>query len=496
MDSALHVFESTSGYLIAIATLFVAVATSAHALLYKRDVRATVAWVGLIWLAPVVGAFLYLMLGVNRIRRRARVLRNAVDRYPGAGLARNAAFGVDSETRKAAAARCSRELPIVENMNRLIRLIDNLVQRPLVHGNQIEPLVNGADAFDAMIQAIDSATVSISFCSYIFDRGTAGTRFVEAFQRALQRGVEVRILVDASGARYSIPTIFPLLRRAGLRHASFLPTMAPLRLMSINLRNHRKILVVDGRVGFTGGMNIRDGHLPQANRRRQVQDVHFRLRGPIVAQLQDVFAEDWHFCTRESLSGDLWFPELEPAGDIAARGISDGPDEDFEKLRWTLMGALTCAQHSVRVVTPYFLPDPPLIAALNVAALRGLRVDILLPKRNNLPFVHWAMMAQLWQVLQGGCRVWLTPEPFDHSKLLTIDQTWALVGSANWDPRSLRLNFEFNVETYSTEFAGRIDAIIDAKIEDAKELSLEEVDARPLPIKLRDGITRLLTPYL
>src|SRR4029434_8434242 len=151
--------------------------------------------------------------------------------------------------------------------------------------------------------------------------------------------------------------------------------------------------------------------------------------------------DDWRFTTGEALRGDAWFPVIQEAGDILARGLSAGPDEDFDRLRWTLLGALSVARSSVRIATPYFLPEPSLIAALNVAAMRGVQVDILLPSKSNLPFVHSASRALWWQVLEHGCRIWLSPPPFDHSKLLLLDDVWSLVGSANWDPRSLRLNF-------------------------------------------------------
>ena len=160
------------------------------------------------------------------------------------------------------------------------------------------------------------------------------------------------------------------------------------------------------------------------------------------------------------------------------------------------MSALTEAQTSVQILTPYFLPDIALITALNLAALRGVRVDIILPAKNNLPFMHWASRAMWWQVLRHGCRIWLTQPPFDHSKLMLVDGCWALLGSANWDPRSLRLNFECNVETYDAELARRLEGLFESKRLSAHQVTLQEADQRRLPARLRDGIARLLTPYL
>ena len=224
--------------------------------------------------------------------------------------------------------------------------------------------------------------------------------------------------------------------------------------------------------------------------------MHFRITGPVVTELSETFANDWAFTTGEILDGDVWFPELKECGNVIARAIPDGPDADFENARWTLLAALAEAQISVKILTPYFLPATALVAALNLAALRGVRVDIILPAKNNLPPVHWASRAQWWQVLQRGCHVWLTPPPFDHSKLMIVDGNWVLLGSANWDARSLRLNFELNIECYGREFASEMESVIAKKLHGAHEVTLAEVDARTVPGKLRDAIARLFSPYL
>ncbi len=460
--------------------------SSAHAVLYKRDSRAAIAWVGFIWLAPVVGAMLYFIFGVNRIRRQAASLRGGLERYRA----------------HAALPECLPEelhlhLPgHTGHLNTLARVVGGVVKRPLLPGNLIEPLCNGDEAYPAMLEAIGQARQTISFMTYIFDRDEAGLAFAKALGEAVRRGLEVRVLIDAMGTRYSWPSIIHTLRREGVRCARFLPSFAPGHLLSLNLRTHRKILVTDGHVGFTGGINIREGHCLGRQPRNPVQDIHFRVRGPVVTQLQEVFADDWRFTTGESLRGDAWFPKPESVGPVLARGVPDGPDEDFEKLRWTLLGALSIARYSVRIVTPYFLPDPALTSALNLAAMRGVQVDIILPLRTNLPFMHWASRAMWWQVLEHGCRIWLTPPPFDHSKLMLVDGCWVLLGSANWDARSLRLNFEYNLECYDAELARRLEDLIEAKRRSAHLVTLEEVDNRSLPARLRDGIARLLTPYL
>jgi cardiolipin synthase len=457
-----------------------------HAVLHKRDSRAAIAWVGLVWLVPVVGTILYFIFGVNRIRHKAILLRRTLERYRA----------------QAAHPECppeelQRHLPEHrEHLSMLARVVGSVVQRPLLPGNRIEPLVNGEEAYPAMLEAIHQARQTVSLSAYIFDRDDVGVVFAQALGEAVRRGVEVRVLIDAAGLRYSWPSILHTLRHERVKVARFLPSFAPWHLMSLNLRTHRKILVVDGRLGFTGGMNIRAGHCLLRHPSKPVQDIHFRVQGPVVGHLQEVFADDWLFTTGESLRGEGWFPSTESAGPVLARGVTDGPDENFEKLLWTLLGALSIARHSVRIVTPYFLPDPAVVSALNLAAMRGVQVDIILPARVNLPLVLWASRAMWWQVLQHGCRVWLTPPPFDHSKLMLVDGCWVLLGSANWDARSLRLNFEFNLECYDADLAQRLDQWVEMKRRSAHPVTLAEVDGRALPARLRDGLARLLTPYL
>jgi len=454
---------------------------SIHALLQKRDSRAATLWLGLIWFLPLFGSILYLSLGVNRIRRRA------------------IALGVHKTFSRPIPENLGEPEPDgAEHLKMLARVVGRVVAQPLTAGNKIEPLINGDEAFPAMLAGIESAKKSITLCTYIFDNDASGEKFTEALARAVARRVEVRVLIDAAGTRYSWPPITYKLRHAQIPFAKFLPAsiFTPWRVATINLRDHRKSLIIDGKVAFTGGMNIRQGNVLAEKPKSPVQDLQFRVQGPVVTQLQEAFANDWAFSTREILDGELWFPPLTECGNVIARAITDGPDADYDKLRLTLLAGLAEAQTSVQILTPYFLPDNALITALNLAALRGVRVDILLPIKNNLPFVHWASRAMWWQVLEHGCRIWLTPPPFDHSKLMIVDGHWVFFGSANWDARSLRLNFELNVECYGREFADEMELVIQKKLHGAHEVTLAEVDARTVPGKLRDAIARLFSPYL
>ena len=253
-------------YLALLLDVLVAAVASSHAVLHKRDLRAAIAWVGLIWLTPLVGAGLCVWLGINRIQRRARSLR--LDRLRPESLSSR--------------CQCPTELLAQTlgtdglHLRSLTTLVGGLTKLPLLHGNRVEPLLNGDQAYPSMIQAIDSAARSITLSSYIFDNDRAGRLFLDALQRAVARGVAVRVLIDDVGARYSWPAMPRLLRRAGIVCGRFLPTSIPWRFRFTNLRTHRKLLVIDGRLGFTGGMNIREGHCLAWQPRHPVQDLYFR----------------------------------------------------------------------------------------------------------------------------------------------------------------------------------------------------------------------------
>jgi len=467
-------------HLVAGFSFLAALFASIHALLHKRDSRAATLWLGFIWFLPLFGSAFYLAFGVNRIRRRALSLR--VQNGVTSPIPKNL-----GEPEHEGAA----------HLKMLAKVVNRITAFPLTSHNHIQPLVNGDEAFPVMLAAIESAKKSISLSTYIFDNDLTGKQFVAALGRAVDRGVAVRVLIDSAGARYSWPSVIHALKRANVTVARFLPSLAPWRVMTINLRNHRKVLAVDGQIAFTGGMNIRHGNVLAIRPEHPVQDLQFRVEGPAVTQLQAAFANDWAFTTGEVLKGKTWFPELKPSSrGVIARVIIDGPDADFEKLRLTLLAALAEAQTSVQILTPYFLPDPALISALNLASLRGVRVDIILPAKNNLPYVHWASRAMWWQVLERGCHLWLTPPPFDHSKLMIVDNHWVLLGSANWDARSLRLNFELNVECYGRDFASEMELLIRRKLQGAREVTLAEADGRSLPAKLRDATARLFSPFL
>lgn len=454
-----------------------------HAMLSKSDVRSAAGWVGFILLVPILGWLIYLLFGVNRIERRARELRGPAHGLP-----------------KLAGGRLALEHKQQNELESLAQFGQKVLAERFDAGNTIIVLTNGDETYPAMIEAIDGATRSLALSTYIFNNDKAGKLFLDALSRALARGVRLRVLIDGVGSWYSHPSLIPELKARGINYARFLYSITPWRMPYLNMRNHQKILVADGTIGFTGGINISEGNLIKDRPRKPILDHHFKVEGPVVAQLMRTFAYEWTFTTGEILDGPDWFPPLETgtsaATGIVARALPGGPDQGINPIRWTMLAALSEARKSIRIVTPYFLPDSTLSTVLSVAAMRGVEVDIVLPANNNLRFVDWAATPQLAWLIEAGCRVWKTEGPFEHTKLMTIDGVWSMVGSANWDGRSLRLNFELNLECYDRAFASRLDRLIDAKIAVAKPVQRKDITSRSLPVRLRDAAIRLASPYL
>ncbi|MBL8852629.1 MAG: cardiolipin synthase [Planctomycetaceae bacterium] len=473
--------------LLTLAERCLAGATVVHAVLHRREVKATLGWVGLIWFTPLFGTLVYYAFGINRLERRGCRWQRKLEQML-------------VEVRRRIPAGRREMLQSIQKQHFKFRQMDDLVTRltsaPLLEGNEVTPLLTGEEAFASMLASIAQAQQTVALQSYIFDHDRAGEMFVEALHQAHKRGVQVRVLIDDVGSRYSRPTSVSQLQRLGIPCVTFLPTYNPASTLYSNLRNHRKLLLVDGRVAYTGGMNIREGLCLDWKPKHPLQDLHFKFTGPIVLQLQEVFSVDWCFVTNEILAGEDWFPTPETTGRILCRGIPDGPDEDFEKLKLTILGALQLAERQVYIITPYFLPDEAIIGALNVAALRGVRVCIMIPAENNILPVQWACQALLPELIERGCEVFLTPGPFDHTKLFLVDGDWSLIGSTNWDPRSLRLNFELNVECYGSDLNAELSAFAQAKLVTATRLTLQDLQSRSFLTRLRDGVARLGSPYL
>ncbi len=415
-----------------------------------------------------------MLFGINRIERRAR-------REFGPAPARHADAGEPIP-----------EVPgLRQEVQELVRLGRIMTGRPLVPGNTVTPLHNGEQAYPDMLAGIARARRTVWLESYIFDRGEVAAEFAEALGAAQKRGVQVRVLLDGVGTLTG--SGIALLEQQGVKVARFLPLRAWPPMLHINLRSHHKLMTVDGEVAWTGGMNVADEHFvkrgPDA-----IGDLHFRIEGPVVPQLEAVFCDNWRFAAQESLSPSAFTPV--DRGETHCRAITDGPNDAVDRLQLVLLAAIANAHRRVCIMTPYFIPTPELSGALQSAALRGVEIDIVLPRRSDQWWVDCATRRWLTQLVGRMVKVWYRPAPFAHTKLFLMDDYYALVGSANLDPRSLRLNFELVVELYDADVVRGLRQHFDEVREASREITGLWLRRRPPHHKLRDAILWLFSPYL
>ena len=463
--------------LFVILYVLVAGIVTVHVLLTKNDVRAALGWVAVAWLSPIFGALLYFVFGINRVTRRATHL---------ARLEHQRGSSAGPDTQPAVSA----------NIAALSVVGQRVTGSPLIAGNAISLLQGGDEAYPAMLGAIREARSSIALASYIFRNDAIGNAFVDALVEAQGRGVDIRVLIDSIGSGYFLSGTLRQLKASKIPAARFLHTWVPWRMPFLNMRNHKKLLIVDGTVGFTGGLNITAEHSLRLAAKHYVDGVQVRIEGPVTRQLMTTFARDWSFTTGEVLDKDAWWPPINPSGSVFARGIHSGPDADIYKLETILGAALAQAQKRIRIVTPYFLPDQRLQFAIAQAGLRGVTIEILIPERCDYIFLDWAMRAHLRFFEDVPATVYLSPSPFNHAKLMTVDGQWCLIGSSNWDTRSFRLNFEFDLECYDRALTEDVDVMIEQKISQSRKVGRNELSAAPKWAQLRDAATRLLLPYL
>ncbi|MDD4003698.1 MAG: phospholipase D-like domain-containing protein [Elusimicrobiaceae bacterium] len=469
---------------IAAGTLHVALAAvaTAHILLNKDDTKSAAGWIGLVWLAPITGGLLYIILGVNRIQRKALRLRRKTSAPAGPDA--------DEHHQPPGAIHSPRYADF-------LRFADKALKQKFSHCVSIEPLINGDEAYPAMIEAITRAQKQILLASYIFDNDEAGRAVAAALKAAARRGVHARVLLDGVGVRYSTPTIETELRDIpNLELRLFLPAKTPFALPFVNLRNHRKMLITDSDAAIIGGMNISRGNLLKKYRHDAIADITFRVCGPVTDQLARVFEEDWLFSGGRKFR--LAQPQpcpAKPEDNTLCRAVADGPDSDTGRIEWLLLGAIACAQKNITIVTPYFLPGSGIMNALELAAMRGVGTEIILPGKSNIFGMDWAMEANFPGLLKAGVKIYRTPAPFDHSKLTVVDGLWSFIGSANWDVRSLRLNFEANLECLGEAFARKLLAVATEKKSAARLIKTRHGQRLSLPHQLRNNAFRLLTPY-
>ena len=465
-------------------------ALSFHVLLRKERPVSAVLWLAVVWAFPYLGALGYLSFGVDRVtrgaeeRRAARVL-----------LARRLEDQQTLEWLSVDAAR-EPEGPAAH----IFRATDAAVpDNPVLRGNRVRLLVDGDEFYPALERSIEEARSSVHVQTYIFARDEVGRRLRDLLAEKAREGLEVRLLYDRFGSTFAhFSGFFGPARESGVRVRSISQANPLKGRFQINLRNHRKIAVIDGRRGFVGGINFDRRNVSRPDRPAH-RDYHVALDGPAVADLQRQFLEDWHFASGqppEDLLDASLFPRLEAAGSAHVQIVPGGPEDGARRLAEVFFGAIVAAEDSLTVVTPYFVPDEPILQALRYAALRGVDVRVIVPERSNHWYTGFAARALYEPLLEVGIRIFERGPPFMHAKALLADGVYALLGSANLDYRSLHLNFELNVEVDDEELVPSLIEQVRTEQAASREVTLEAHRSRSVARRLLENFCRLFQPVL
>jgi cardiolipin synthase len=457
-------------------------------LVRRKEPSATVAWILTLVFLPALGAVLFLLFGRDRVRLPAKRKRelDAVVR------AQVAASSGDPNARPV-------EVPLGSPLEQaLFRIGGALTHQRATSGNAVEVLVDGNRTYEAIGAAIDAARHHVHAQYYLIRNDATGTWFRERLAAAAKRGVVVRLLLDGYGCFALGAAWRRSLRRSGAKVGEFLP-MRSVLLQPVNLRNHRKIVVVDGRVAFTGGYNVGDEYRGQMRGLGNWRDVHLRVEGPAAGDLQRVFFQDWAFATNEKIAPAGYFPDFEggsPAGAATIAIVTSGPDTRTEAIHRLFFGAIVGAEREVLVTTPYFVPTESLMVAMELAALRGVDLNLLLPGRSNHLVTFHAGRSFYDPLLEAGVRLLEYQPGIVHAKTLVADRRVALVGSANMDMRSFRLNFEVHALVHDTTTAEVLGETFHAEAAQSHRVAFEGWRARPWTLRVKEGAARLVSPLL
>ena len=449
----------------------------------NKSAVSAVAWILAILLLPFFGSLLYVVFGINRVARRA-------------GLKKAARRQLEQRLPELSQYQLIPGEALDKQTETLTRLANRIYTTRPTFANQIELIRDTNRTFALIEQSVRAATESLHLEYYIWQPDRTGLRLRDLLIERARSGVKVRFLYDGLGSWFLGRKFLQPMRDAGIETATFLPGQTWRERWSINLRSHRKIVVADGRVGFTGGMNIGDEYLGKDKTLGFWRDTHLRLMGPAVLQLQQVFAEDWYFATGQALTDKELYPEPRDMGEQVAQVLASGPDADNAVFHALYFAAINEARQRVTIATSYFVPTEAIVSALETAALRGVKVRLLLPRKAAHLSTVFASRSYYETLLRSGVEIYEYMKGQLHSKTITIDGNWSLVGTANLDARSLLLNFEVGLVVYDPRMAAQLEEHFDADLQDAERVELSAWILRPVTQVLVENVCRLFSPVL
>jgi cardiolipin synthase A/B len=458
--------------------------------LEHKDAGPTWAWLMVLFFIPILGFILYLLFGQTLTKGR---MFEWEDRKK---------IGIEEIlNQQLNNFRIKQFLPhneVAENNKGLIYMLLANNDAILTVDNSIDIYTDGKEKFDALFEDIKNSEDFIHLQYYIFNNDQLGKKLIQLLTEKAKQGIKVRVLYDDLGSRSLRKRAFKDLKAAGGEVEVFFPSFLPLINLRINYRNHRKLVIIDGKIGYIGGFNVGDEYLGLKEKFGYWRDTHLRITGSAVYAIQERFILDWNQASHRhdiDYSSNL-FPAVETTGDIGMQIVSSGPDSEWEQIKYGYIKMISSAKKSIWIQTPYFIPDASLLDALKIAALTGKDVRIMIPNKPDHLFVYWATTYHVGEMLRAGAKIFIYDNGFIHAKTIVVDDQLSSVGTANIDVRSFKLNFEVNAFMYNECIAKSLTESFLKDMEVSKEWTLEEYNKRTLFIRFKESISRLLSPIL
>ncbi|MCG3402717.1 cardiolipin synthase [Staphylococcus massiliensis] len=456
----------------------------------RKSAGSIWAWLLVLVLFPIIGFILYLLFG-RQIQNRDTFKVNEEDKI---GLEDIVNEQLETLMNN---AYTQREKHLVHYRDMIQMLLFNN-SAFFTTSNEVQIFTNGNDKFEALLKDIKNAKTYIHIQYYIFRNDSLGNRIIEALTEKLEEGLEVKMLYDDMGSRVLTMRDFMKFKAKGGKVAAFFPSKLPLINLRMNNRNHRKIVTIDGEIGYVGGFNVGNEYLGLSKKFGNWRDTHLRIHGDAVNALELRFITDWNSqSSRDSINyDDKYFPDVDVHTTTGIQIASSGPDESWEQIKYGYMKMISMAKSSIYIQTPYFIPDQSFMDAIKIAALGGVDVKVMIPCKPDHPFVYWATYQNVADLLEAGVKVYTYEDGFLHSKVVLIDDEIASVGTANMDHRSFTLNFEVNAFLYSESITQQLREAFEKDLEVSKPLTQERYEQRGTIIKIKEAMSKLISPIL
>lgn len=450
----------------------------------RKEPNTTWAWLIILLVLPGIGFIIYLFLGQNLSRQKIFREKKVTDEKKVKELLEK--FKKEKENSN-----------ISEEFIDLIRMNYNNSGVLYTSGNKVDTFIEGEEKFKALIDDIRSAKKFIHIEYYIFKMDSLGKTIINELKKKVEEGVEVRLLADGMGSKTLRGNKIKYIRSLGIKFHLFFPGFLPYINTRVNFRNHRKIVVIDGKVGYVGGFNVGDEYINKGEQFAYWRDTHIRVQGEAVNELNKRFILDWDYASEGELKNyDEYFLEQEDYGDIGMQIISSGPDHKEEYIKNAYMKIINNAKERIYIQTPYLVPDEPIKEALKIAALSGVDVRIMVPGKPDHFFMEWILSANIGELMESGVRIYKYQKGFIHSKTIIADGKVASIGTANLDIRSFQLNFEISAIIFDSDFTKEQEKIFLNDIKDSKQVILEEYENRGRSIRIKEALIRLIAPIL